>query len=202
MTMSTEKDNKANLVKLREMTGAGMVDCRDALAEAKGDIKAAQEIIRQGLDIAKKKSSREAKEGLVASYIHGAGKLGVMVEINCESDFVARNESFQEFCKNVAMQVAAAHPLYVSQQDIPAADLEKEKANFLNEVKDKPAQVQEKILQGKLSKRFEDICLLNQKYIKDDSKTVLEYLNETIARTGENIVIRRFVRFELGGATI
>jgi elongation factor Ts len=202
MTMTTANDSKANLIKLREMTGAGMLDCKAALTEAKGDFKAAQEIIRRkGLDIAKKKSSREAKEGIISSYIHGAGKLGVMVEINCESDFVGRNEVFQEFCKNVAMQVAAAHPLYVNSQDIPAADLEKEKAIFLNEVKDKPQPVQEKIIQGKLSKRFEDICLLNQKYIKDDSKTVQDYLNETIARTGENIVIRRFVRFELGGAT-
>lgn len=201
MTMSTEKDIKANLMKLREMTGAGMVDCKEALVEAQGDLKAAQDIIRRkGLDIAKKKSSREAKEGIVASYIHGAGKLGVLVEVNCESDFVARNEIFQEFCKNVALQVAAGHPLYVSPQEIPAADLEKEKAAFLTELKDKPQQVQEKILQGKLSKRFEEVCLLNQKYIKDDSKTVQDYLNETIARTGENVVIRRFIRFELGGS--
>ena len=200
MTMATEKDIKANLMKLRELTGAGMVDCKDALVESKGDLKAAQDIIRRkGLDIAKKKSSREAKEGLISSYIHGAGRLGVMVEVNCESDFVARNESFQDFCKNIAMQIAAGHPFYVSPQDIPAADLEKEKANFLAEVKDKPQPVQEKIIQGKLMKRFEDICLLNQKYIKDDSKTVQDYLNETIARIGENIIIRRFVRFELGG---
>ncbi len=200
MTMTTEKELKANLIKLRELTGAGMVDCKEALVQSKGDLKAAQDIIRhKGLDIAKKKSSREAKEGLISSYIHGAGRLGVMVEINCESDFVARNESFQDFCKNVAMQIAAGHPLYVSPQDIPAADLEKEKANFLAEVKDKPQPVQEKIIQGKLTKRFEDICLLNQKYIKDDSKTVQDYLNETIARIGENIIIRRFVRFELGG---
>lgn len=200
MTMTTEKDIKANLLKLREMTGAGMVDCKEALVEAKGDLKVAQDVIRRkGLDIAKKKSSREAKQGIVTSYIHGAGKLGVLVEVNCESDFVGRNEIFQDFCKNVAMQVAAAHPLYVSAQDIPAADLEKEKSNFINEVKDKPQPVQEKILQGKLAKRFEDICLLNQKYVKDDSKTVQDYLNETIARTGENIVIRRFIRFELGG---
>lgn len=194
-------DEKTNIVKLRELTGAGMLDCKNALNEAKGDLKAAQEIIRRkGLDIAKKKSTREAKEGLITSYIHGS-KLGVMVEINCESDFVARNEIFQGFCKDIAMQVAAGHPLYVSSEDIPAADLEKEKSNFSAEIKDKPQQVQEKILQGKLAKRFEEICLLNQKFIKDDSKTVQEYLNETIARTGENIMIRRFVRFELGGST-
>jgi elongation factor Ts len=195
-------DDKANIVKLREMTGAGMMDCKQALTDAKGDLKVAQDLIRRkGLDIAKKKSTREVKEGLITSYVHGT-KLGIMVEVNCESDFVARNESFQEFCKNIAMQVAAAHPLYVSSENIPEADLEREKANFAAEVKDKPAGVQEKILQGKLAKRFEDVCLLNQKYIKDDSKTVQEYLNETIARIGENIVIRRFVRFELGGSTL
>ncbi len=200
MTMSTEKDQKETLIKLREMTGAGMMHCKEALVEAKGDLKEAQDIIRRkGLDIAKKKSSREVKEGQIVSYIHAGGKLGVLVEINCESDFVARNESFQAFVKNVAMQIAAAHPLYVSPEEIPAAYMEKEKAIFQEELKGKPEQVQEKILQGKLAKRFEEICLLNQKYIKNDSQTVQDYLSETIARIGENIVIRRFVRFEVGG---
>lgn len=200
MTMTTANDSKANLVKLRELTGAGMLDCKQALDEAKGDLKAAQEIIRRkGLDIAKKKATREAKEGTIASYIHGT-RIGVLVEINCESDFVARNEVFQEFSRNIGMQIAAAFPLFVSPENIPAEVLEKEKANFAEEVKGKPENVKEKILEGKLAKRFEDICLLNQKYIKDDSKTVLEYLNEVIARTGENIVIRRFVRYELGGS--
>lgn len=198
--MTTANDTKANLVKLRELTGAGMLDCSQALKEANGDLKQAQEIIRRkGLDIAKKKATREAKEGLIFSYIHGS-KLGVLLEVNCESDFVARNEQFQELCKNIGMQVAAAFPLYVSQEDIPADKLEKEKSNFAEEVKGKPEAVKEKILQGKLAKRFEDICLLDQKYIKDDSKTVRDYLNETIARTGENIIIRRFVRYELGGS--
>lgn len=199
--MTTANDPKANLTKLRELTGAGMLDCSQALKEANGDLKAAQEIIRRkGLDIAKKKATREAKEGLIYSYIHGS-KLGVMVEVNCESDFVARNENFQELCKNIAMQIAAGFPLYVSPENIPAADLEREKSNFAAEVKGKPEAVQQKILEGKMAKRFEEICLLNQKYIKDDSKTVQEYLNEVIARTGENIVIRRFVRYELGGST-
>ena len=200
MTMTAEND-KTTLLKLRELTGAGMVDCKNALVEAKGDLKAAQEIIRRkGLDIAKKKATREAKEGSIISYIHGNGKLGVMLEINCESDFVARNEQFQAFAKDIAMQIAAAFPLFVSSEDIPAADLEREKNNFIAEIKGKPADVAEKILQGKLAKRFEDICLLNQKFIKDDSKTIREYLTEVIARIGENIVIRRFVRFELGGS--
>lgn len=201
--MSTEKlkDSKGDLIKLREMTGAGMMDCRKALEEAGGDIKAAQDIIRKrGLDIAKKKSSREAKEGQIGCYIHTGGKLGVMVEINCESDFVARNEIFQGFLRDIAMQIAAAHPLYVSPEQIPEADLAKEKAQYAEELKSKPEAVREKILEGKLSKRFEDICLLNQKYIKDDSKTVQEYLNETIAKLGENMIIRRFTRFEVGGS--
>ena len=199
MTM-TQQDPKTTLVKLRELTGAGMMDCKKALDEAKGDMKTAQEIIRRkGLDIAKKKSTREAKQGQVISYIHGAGKLGVLVEINCETDFVAKNETFQTFARDIAMQIAAAHPLYVKPEDMPAADLEREKANYAAEVQGKPAEVKEKILQGKLAKRFEEICLLNQKFIKDDSRTVQDYLNESIAKIGENIVIRRFVRYELGG---
>ncbi len=199
--MTIQKDAKTDLIKLRELTGAGMMDCKQALEEAKGDLKEAQNILRKkGLDIAKKKSSREAKEGQIVSYIHSGGKLGVLVEINCESDFVARNEIFQTFARDIAMQVAAAHPLYVSSENIPAEDLEREKRHFEEEVKGKPAQVQEKIIQGKLSKRFEDICLLNQKYIKDDSRTIQDYLNEAIAKLGENIVVRRFVRFEVGGS--
>ena len=201
MAMSTEKDQKTLLLKLRELTGAGMMDCKAALAEAAGDLKEAQNVIRRkGLDIAKKKSSREVKEGQVIAYIHSGGKLGVLVEINCETDFVAKNEVFKNFARDIAMQIAAAHPLYVSPDEIPPADLEKEKANFMAEVKGKPAPVQEKILQGKLAKRFEEVCLLNQKYIKDDSRTVQDYLSEMIAKIGENIVIRRFVRFEVGGS--
>lgn len=201
MNTPTQKDNKTDLLKLRELTGAGMMDCKQALAEAQGDIKKAQEILRKkGLDIAKKKSTREAREGQIVSYIHAGGKLGVIVEINCESDFAAKNEMFQTFARDIAMQIAAAHPLYVNSENIPAEDLEREKSNFRDEVKGKPENVQEKIVQGKLSKRFEDICLLNQKFIKDDSRTVQDYLNETIAKIGENIVIRRFVRFEVGGS--
>lgn len=198
---SSQKDDKADLLKLRQLTGAGMMDCKRALDEARGDLKEAQGILRKrGLDIAKKKSSREAKEGQILSYIHGGGKLGVLVEINCESDFVAKNEVFQAFARDIGMQIAASHPLYVSMEHIPAADLEREKAHFRDEVKGKPPEVQEKILEGKLVKRFEEICLLNQKFIKDDSRTVQDYLSETIAKIGENIVIRRFVRFEVGGS--
>lgn len=200
MTTKEVKLNNADLIKLRELTGAGMMDCKNALVEAGGDLKAAQDVIRKkGLDIAKKKSTREAREGQIISYIHAGGKLGVLVEINCESDFVAKNENFQTFARDIAMQVAAAHPLYVSSENIPEADLEKEKAVFFEQVKDKPEQVRNKILEGKLAKRYEEICLLNQKFIKDDTKTVQSLLTEFIAKIGENIIIRRFVRFEVGG---
>jgi elongation factor Ts len=200
MTTKEVKFSGADLTKLRELTGAGMMDCKNALAEAGGDLKAAQDVIRKkGLDIAKKKSTREAREGQITSYIHAGGKLGVLLEINCETDFVAKNETFQSFIRDIAMQIAAAHPLYVRPDDIPPADLEKEKAVFFEQVKDKPEAVRTKIIEGKLVKRYEDICLLNQKFIKDDSRTVQDLLTEFIAKIGENIIIRRFVRFEVGG---
>ena len=201
MTVNTENFSKEDIVKLREMTGAGMMDVKKALVEANGNFEAAKDIIRKkGLDSAKKKSSREVREGQVISYIHAGGKLGVLVEINCETDFVAKNEKFQEFARNVAMQIAAAFPIYVSPEQIPTDVIEREKAVFFDSVKDKPEAVREKILEGKLSKRYEDICLLNQKFIKNDSQTIQDYLSEIIATIGENIVIRRFVRFEVGGA--
>lgn len=200
MTMSAEKDQKTVLLKLRELTGAGISDCQKALKQSDWNVEKAKDLIRQwGLDIAKKKSSREVKEGQIISYIHSGGRLGVLVEINCESDFVAKNEVFQTFARDIAMQIAAAHPLYLSQDQIPAADMEKEKNIFAGEIKGKPPAVQEKILAGKLAKRFEEICLLDQKFIKDDSRTVQDYLTETIAKIGENIVLRRFVRYEVGG---
>jgi len=200
MTTKAVKFSSADLTKLRELTGAGMMDCKNALVEAGGDLKAAQDVIRKkGLDIAKKKSTREAREGQIISYIHSGGKLGVLLEVNCETDFVAKNETFQSFARDLAMQIAAAHPLYVRPEDMPAADLDKEKAVFFEQVKDKPEAVRGKIIEGKLLKRYEDICLLNQKFIKDDSRTVQELLNEFISKIGENIIIRRFVRFEVGG---
>lgn len=200
MTTKEAKFSSADLTKLRELTVAGMMDCKAALVEAGGDVKAAQDVIRKkGLDIAKKKSTREARQGQIISYIHAGGKLGVIVEINCESDFVAKNETFQTFARDMAMQIAAAHPLYVSSENIPAHELEKEKEVFRDQVKGKPEAVQAKILEGKLAKRYEEICLLNQKFIKDDTKTVQDILTEIIAKIGENIIIRRFVRFEVGG---
>ena len=201
MATKEVKFSSVDLTKLRELTGAGMMDCKNALVEAGGDLKGAQDVIRKrGLDIAKKKSTREALEGQIVSYIHAGGKLGVLLEINCETDFVAKNDTFQSFTRDIAMQIAAAHPLYVSPENISTADLEKEKAVFFEQVKDKPEQVRNKIIEGKLAKRYEDICLLNQKFIKDDSRTVQDLLTEFIAKIGENIIIRRFVRFEVGGS--
>ncbi len=200
MTVNTENFSKEDIVKLRELTGAGMMDVKKALVEANGNFETAKDIIRKkGLDSAKKKSSREVKEGQVISYIHAGGKLGVLVEINCETDFVAKNDKFQQFARDVAMHIAAAFPLYVSADQIPADVMDREKAVFFESVKDKPEAVREKILEGKLAKRYEDICLLNQKFIKNDSQTIQDYLSETIAVIGENIVIKRFVRFEVGG---
>lgn len=200
MSQAAEKEMLGLISKLRELTGAGILNCKQALIEAQGDLKKAQDLIRaKGLDIAKKKATRETKEGQIFSYIHTGAKLGVLVEINCETDFVARNEAFQQFAKDITLQIAAAFPLYVSPAEIPAADLEKEKAVYANDVKGKPEAVAAKILEGKLAKRFEEICLLNQKFIKDDTRTIQDYLNDVISKTGENIVIRRFVRFEVGG---
>ena len=198
--MNTENFTKEDIVKLRELTGAGMMDVKKALVEANGNFEAAKDIIRKkGLDSAKKKSSREVREGQVVTYIHAGGKLGVLLEVNCETDFVAKNERFQDFTRDVAMHIAAAFPLYVSADQIPEDVMAREKAVFFESVKDKPEAVREKILEGKLAKRYEDICLLNQKFIKNDSQTIQDYLSETIAVIGENIVIRRFVRFEVGG---
>jgi elongation factor Ts len=200
MATKEVKFSSSDLTKLRELTGAGMMDCKNALVEAGGDLKGAQDVIRKkGLDIAKKKSTREAREGQITSYIHAGGKLGVLLEVNCETDFVAKNEQFQSFIRDIAMQIAAAHPLYVGANDIPAAELAKEKEVFLEQVKDKPEAVRNKVIEGKLAKRYEEICLLNQKFIKDDSRTVQDLLTEFIAKIGENIIVRRFTRFEVGG---
>ena len=184
---------------LRDRTSAGVMDCKRALADSKGDIEKAIEILRKrGIDTAVKKSGRETKDGMVSSYIHMGGKIGVLVEINCETDFVARTPDFNSFVKDVAMQIAAASPLYVSREDVPSNWTEKEKEIAKEQIKDKPPQVAEKIIQGKLDKRFQEICLLEQNFIKDDKQTIKDVLTAIIAKTGENIIIRRFVRFELG----
>jgi elongation factor Ts len=185
---------------LREKTGAGMMDCKKALSESSGDFEKAVSLLRQkGLATAAKKAGRIASEGVIGSYIH-MGKIGVMVEINCETDFVARTDAFKELVKDVAMQVAAANPSYLSIEDVPQNVLDQEKEIYRAQIKGKPLQVMEKILEGKLEKFYTENCLLEQIYIKDSEqkKRVKDLITESIARLGENIIIRRFVRFQLG----
>jgi elongation factor Ts len=187
---------------LRARTGAGMVDCKKALDESGGDIDRAAEILRaKGIAKADKKGERQTSEGLVHAYIHGAGKVGAMVEVLCETDFVARNEQFQEFVHDVAMHIAAANPLYMTPDEIPSEVVEKEREMAMEEFagSSKPQDVIEKIAEGKLAKFYEDVCLMNQRFIKDEDKTMEELVKETIAKTGENIQLKRFVRFALTG---
>jgi elongation factor Ts len=185
---------------LRERTGAGMMDCKKALTEAAGDVEKAMDILRQrGLAMASKKASREASEGLVGSYIH-MGKIGVLVEINCETDFVAKTDDFQELVKDVAMHIAAANPSYVKREEIPQEVIEKEKAIYAAQVENKPPQVVEKIVEGKLEKFFNENCLMDQIFVKDPDgkKKIKDLVVEKIAKLGENIIIARFARFQLG----
>jgi len=186
---------------LRERTGAGMMDCKKALEEAQGDMEKAVEILRQkGLAAAAKKAGRVAAEGVVEAYIHGGGRIGVLVEINCETDFVAKTDEFKAFARDIAMQIAASKPEYVRREEVPQEVIEKEReilrAQALNE--GKPANVVEKMVEGRIEKFFKEVCLLEQPFIKNPDVTVKELLNEKIAKIGENINIRRFVRFELG----
>ena len=190
-----------DIVKLRKRTNAGMMDCKNALAATDGDLDKATEWLREkGISAAAKKADRIAAEGLVQSYIHMGGKIGVLVEVNCETDFVARSESFVEFCKNIALQIAAAKPEYVTPAEVPADILEHEKeilrAQAINEGK-KP-EIVEKMIEGRVKKFYKDVCLLEQEYVKDPSKTITEILNEAILTIGEKISIRRFARFEMG----
>jgi elongation factor Ts len=185
--------------KLREKTSAGMMDCKKALVEAKGDLALAETILRKkGAASASKKAGREAKEGVIGSYIHIGDKVGVLVEINCETDFVARNESFRAFVKDVTLQVAAATPLFVKRDEVPESLLAVERDVASASVKGKPAAVVEKILAGKLDKYYSTVCLLEQTFVKDNTKTINDLLNAKIAELGENIVIRRFTRFQVG----
>ncbi|KPV39817.1 translation elongation factor Ts [Alicyclobacillus ferrooxydans] len=192
----------AALVKqLREKTGAGMMDCKRALTEANGDLERAGELLREkGLASAAKKAGRVASEGIVESYIHGGGRIGVLVEVNSETDFVAKNQEFRDFVHDVAMHIAAAGPQYVRREEVPADVVEHEKEilkqQTLNE--GKPANIVDKIVEGRIDKFFKDICLLEQQFVKNPDKTVEELLKETIAHIGENISIRRFARFVVG----
>lgn len=191
----------ASMVKeLREKTGAGMMDCKKALAETGGDFGKAEEYLRKkGISRAEAKGARVAAEGLVGTYVHN-GKIGVLVEVNCETDFVARNEDFQALVKEIAMQVAAAHPKYVRREEVPAEVLEKEKEIHRHQLREqkKPENIWEKIISGKLEKFYETVCLLDQVWIKDDKKKIKDLLTEKVATIGENITVRRFARFEVG----
>lgn len=186
---------------LREKTGAGMLDCKKALEEANGDMAKATEILREkGLAAAANKAGRIATEGLVESYIHAGGRVGVLVEVNCETDFVAKTDQFKQFVKDIAMQIAATNPRYVRREDVPQEELDKEREILRNQAlnEGKPAHIVDKMVEGRLAKFYEEICLLEQQFIKDPDKTIATLLKEKIATIGENIAIRRFVRFELG----
>ncbi len=185
--------------KLREKTNAPMMDCKKALEESSGDMEIAIDILRKkGQIVALKKAGRCAKEGVVGSYIHSNSKLGVLLEVNCETDFVARNDDFKQFVKDVSMQVAATSPSYVSREEVPGHIMEREKNVLKESVKSKPENVVEKIVHGKLEKFYSEVCLLDQPFVKNDKITIKEYLNELIGKIGENILIRRFVKFQVG----
>src|SRR5688572_13223696 len=192
----------ANLIKdLRERTGAGMADCKKALVESEGDLDKAIDYLRKkGLAKAAKKAGREATEGAVVSYIHGGGRIGVLVEINCETDFVARNEDFQGFTRDVAMQIAAMNPLFVRKDEVGDDFIAKEREVLLAKAKEsgKPEPVVAKMVDGQITKWLKEICLLDQAFVKNPDKTIDQLQQELIAKIGENIKIRRFVRFELG----
>src|SRR5213078_4351418 len=184
---------------LRDRTNAGMMDCKRALTEANGDLAKAEVILRtKGIASASKKASRVTREGIVASYIHLQGKVGVLVEVNCETDFVAKNENFRAFVKDITLHIAAAHPLYVGRADVPGTLIEAEREIYKAQVQGKPAHVADKIVEGKLEKFYGTVCLLEQGFIKNPDVTINDLLNAKIAELGENIVIRRFVRYLVG----
>ena len=193
--------NASAVKELRERTGSGILDCKKALDETNGDVDKAIEFLREkGLAASANKAGRIATEGTVESYIHAGGKIGVLVEINCETDFVGKTDQFKEFARDIAMQIAATNPRYVRREEVPQEDVEKEKeilkAQALNE--GKPEKIVDKMVEGRISKYYEEYCLMEQSYIKDPDKTIAAVLNEKINTIGENITIRRFARFELG----
>jgi elongation factor Ts len=191
--------NPALVKQLREKTNAGMLDCKKALVEAGGDLEKAEDILRKkGIASASKKATRAVKEGVIASYIHLQGKVGVLVEVNCETDFVAKNDIFREFVKDLTLHIAAAHPLYVVRDEVPKATIEREREIYREQVKGKPVNVVEKIVDGKLEKFFGSVCLLDQAFIKNPDQSIKELVSSKIAELGENIVIRRFARYAVG----
>ncbi|HOO57236.1 MAG TPA: translation elongation factor Ts [bacterium] len=195
-------DITAKMVKeLREKTGLGMMDCKNALCECEGDMeKAIEHLRKKGLKVAEKRSGRETKQGIIESYIHLGGKIGVLVELNCETDFVARTDEFKALARELGMQVAATAPKFVSSEDVPEELIAKEKAIYAEQViaEGKPEKVVEKIVEGKIRRYFEEICLLEQTYMRDGDKKVQDVLNDFIAKTGESVRVGRFIRFVLG----
>ena len=195
-------DITASMVKeLRDKTNAGMMDCKEALSASEGGLEKAVEYLRKkGLSAATKRSSRAAKDGMVESYIHMAGKIGVLVEVNCETDFVAKTDNFKSMVKDIAMHIAAANPTYLKPEDIPEDVMEREKGIYRDQAlaEGKPEKIVDKIIDGKIKKFYEEVCLLNQKFVKDMDITIQTLVNNMIANTGENIAVRRFTRFQLG----
>ena len=192
----------ASIVKqLREKTGAGMMDCKKALVEVEGDMEKAVEFLRKkGLATAQKRAGRALSEGMIQSYIHMTGKLGVLVEVNCETDFVAKNEDFQEFAKNIAMHIAASNPLGIKPEDVPEEIIENEKSIYRAQAIEmgKPENILDKIVEGKLKKFYQENCLLNQPFVRDPDMSIADLMNDLIAKIGENITIKRFVRYQIG----
>lgn len=186
---------------LRDKTNAGMMDCKKALGETGGDMEKAVDFLRQkGLAVARKRADRATSEGVIETYIHAGGKLGVMVEVGCETDFVAKNSDFQEFAKNIAMHIAAAAPLSITREEVPTEALERERNIYTQQAKEsgKPENIIEKIVDGKIDKFYSEACLMEQKYVKNPDLTIQDLLNELIATLGENITIKRFARFQVG----
>jgi elongation factor Ts len=201
MSVVTEKIDAKLVKELREKSGAPMGDCLKALQESKGDMEQAFVVLRKrGIASAQKKASRSTNEGTVGTYIHAGGKIGVLVELNCESDFVARTEDFQELLKDIAMHIAASDPRYVRKEDVTAEDMDREKEIYRAQAAatGKPAPVVEKIVEGKMSKFYEEVCLLDQPFIKEQSITIAQLIAQKVAKLGENITVRRFARFKVG----
>ena len=193
---------KATMVKeLREQTGAPFLDCKNALVDTEGDFEKASEVLRiKGVAKASKKTTRKTDQGIISSYVHAGGRIGVMLEVNCETDFVARNDEFQNLCREVAMQIAANNPIYVRREEVSEGEIEDEKRILKAEAMEsgKPENIAEKMVAGRINKFFEQICLLEQPYIRDPKIKVVDLVNNLIAKIGENIVVKRFVRYQLG----
>ena len=197
--MSAVEINSQLVKQLRDKTNAGMMDCKRALTEAEGDLDKAEVVLRKkGLSQAGKKSGRAAKEGIVASYIHMQGKVGVLVEINCETDFVAKNDTFRDFVKDITLHIAAASPSFVTREQVPAELIAKERDIAASQVKGKPENIVEKIVDGKIEKFYSTVCLLDQAFIKNPDQTISDYVKSKIVELGENIILRRFTRYTVG----